>query len=336
MRLLLRSWLLSSLASCAPLAVFAHHSVAFYSNEKIELAGEITRIDWQNPHIRFGLRTVGGDGVVKTWQLESSSIFLREKDGVTRELFRVGDQVKVAGRVSRHDASAMLVTNMLLPDGREAPMWPEQTAYFVTADRWITAKPQLVDAAAENRGLFRVWRPSSGLTDSGALLRSLPYTEAAVAARGSFDLLAAATSCEREGMPRIMISLFPYEFVDRGTEILVRTELYDTERTIHMNRTEPPPGEAHSPLGYSVGMWRDGALAVKTSLVSWPYFDQIGTPISRDVQIEERYRVSEDQTRLDVEITVTDPGTFKSSATVKNSWLAYGDTIRRYDCQKTD
>jgi hypothetical protein len=225
---------------------------------------------------------------------------------------------------------------MLVPDGREAPMWPNTTAHFVTADKWITAKPRLVDAASENRGLFRVWRPSSGLTDTDALLRELPYTEAAVAARASFDLLAAATSCEREGMPRIMMSLFPYEFVDRGAEILVRTELYDTERTIHMDRAAPPPGEGHSPLGYSVGQWRDGTLVVQTSLVNWPYFDQIGTPLSTAVQIEERYRLSEDQTRLDVEITVTDPGTFKSPATVANSWLAYGDAIRRYDCQRTD
>ena len=336
MRLLHRSWFLLSLALCVPVAVLAHHSVAFYSEEKVELAGEITKIDWQNPHIRFALRTVGGDGVAKTWQLESSSIFLREKDGVTRELFQVGDHVKVAGRPSSHDASALLVTNMLLPDGREAPMWPNTTAHFVPADKWITAKPELVDAASENRGLFRVWRPSSGMADNGALLRTLPYTEAAVAARKSFDLLAAATRCEREGMPRIMVTLFPYEFVDRGGEILVRVELYDTERTIHMDRTAPPPGEPHSPLGYSVGAWRDGALVVKTSLVNWRYFDQIGTPLSTDVQIEERYRVSEDQTRLDVEITVTDPSTFTSPATIKNSWLAYGDTIRRYDCQKTN
>ena len=174
------------------------------------------------------------------------------------------------------------------------------------ADKWITAKPQLVDAAAENRGLFRVWRPNA------ASLAALPYTDAAVAARKSFDLLAAAARCGPEGMPRIMITLFPYEFVDRGNEILVRAELYDTERVIHMDRTAPPPGEPHSVLGYSVGEWRDGVLVIKTSLVNWPYFDQIGTPLSDGRADRGALQGERRSDRLDVEITVTDPAHSRS------------------------
>lgn len=322
--------LLCALALSAVPRVFAHHSVAFYSNDRIELVGEITSIRWQNPHIRFALRTVGADGAAKTWQLEGSSIFLREKDGVTRDLFRVGDAVSVYGRPSPHDASALLVTNMLLPDGREAPLWPNTAPHFVGMDRWITAKPTLVDAASENRGIFRVWRPNQ------ASLEGLPYTEAAIASRQSFDMLAAATRCGPEGMPRIMITLFPYEFVDRGNTLLVRTELYDTERVVHMDRAAPPPDEPHSVLGYSVGRWEDGALVIHTSLVNWPYFDQIGTRLSDDVQVVERYELSDDQTRLDVAITITDPAAFTQPAVVKNSWFAYGDELRRYDCQARD
>jgi hypothetical protein len=320
-------WLLCALALCEASVALAHHSVAFYSNDEIELAGEIASIQWQNPHIRFALRTVDAGGAPKVWQLESSSIFLREKDGVTRDLFRVGDSVRVYGRPSPHDASALLVTNMLLPDGREAPLWPNTSPHFVGMDRWITTTPTLVDAAAENRGIFRVWRPTQ------ASLAALPYTEAAIAGRRSFDMLAAATRCGPEGMPRIMMTLFPYELVDRGTELLVRTELYDTERVVHMDRAAPPPGEPHSVLGYSVGAWQDGVLVIHTSLVNWPYFDQVGTPLSEDVRIVERYDLSDDQTRLDVEITITDPRTFKEPAVVRNPWFAYGDTLRRYDCQ---
>ena len=328
MRRTLGQWLLAACALGAAPSAFAHHSVAFYSADAIELAGEVASIRWQNPHIQFELRTVGADGAAKVWQLESSAIFLREKDGVTRDLFRVGDAVRVYGRPSPHDALALLVTNMLLPDGREAPLWPNTSPHFVSMDRWITAKPTLVNAESENRGIFRVWRPNQQ-----ASLSALPYTEAAVASRRSFDMLAAATRCGPEGMPRIMMTLFPSEFIDRGSDLLVRTEIYDTERVIHMDRTAPPPGEPHSVLGYSVGAWRDGVLVINTSLVNWPYLDQIGTPLSEDVQIVERYELSDDQTRLDVEITITDAGTFTGPAVVKNSWFAYGDTLRRYDCQ---
>jgi hypothetical protein len=328
MRVSLVHWLLCAFALCETSFALAHHSVAYYSStDRIELAGELASIRWQNPHIRFELRTVGADGAAKVWQLEGSAVFLREKDGVTRDLFRVGDVVKVYGRTSPHDASALLVTNILLPDGREAPLWPNTSPHFVGTDRWITRKPTLVDAASQNRGIFRVWRPNE------VSLGALPYTEAAVASRKSFDMLAAAARCGPEGMPRIMMTLFPYEFVDRGTELLLRTELYDTERVVHMHRAAPPPGEPHSVLGYSVGAWRDGVLVINTSLVHWPYFDQIGTPLSEDVQVVERYDLSDDQTRLDVEITITDPRTFKEPAVVKNPWFAYGDTLSRYDCQ---
>ena len=325
-------WLAGCVALAVPLAVPAHHSVAFYSNDKIELRGEITKIEWQNPHIQFGFRTVGSDGVEKMWRLESSSIFLRLKDGVTRDLFRAGDEVKVFGRTSAHDASAILVTNMLLPDGREAPLWPDAAPHFVSADKMIKATAQLVDAAAENRGIFRVWRPDALLTPGR--LEGLPYTDAAVAARKSFDLLAAAARCEPEGMPRIMIALFPFEFVDRGNEIALRTELYDTERTIHMDRKAPPAGERPSKLGYSVGEWQDGALVVKTTLVNWPYFDTSGTPLSANVRIEERYTLSSDQTRLDFAMTVDDSTTFTAPAELNITWDAYGDTIGRYDCKR--
>ena len=63
---------LLAFALCAPLAAWAHHSVAYYSNEKIELEGEITKIEWQNPHIRFELRAVDSDGAEKTWRLEAA------------------------------------------------------------------------------------------------------------------------------------------------------------------------------------------------------------------------------------------------------------------------
>jgi hypothetical protein len=54
----LRSWLVGGLALMPSAWVLAHHSVAYYSGERIELAGEITEIKWQNPHISFALRTV--------------------------------------------------------------------------------------------------------------------------------------------------------------------------------------------------------------------------------------------------------------------------------------
>jgi len=59
--------LLGVCALLTPLFALAHHSVAFYSNDKTELAGKITNVDWRNPHIQFGLQTVGADGKEVAW-----------------------------------------------------------------------------------------------------------------------------------------------------------------------------------------------------------------------------------------------------------------------------
>jgi hypothetical protein len=264
------------------------------------------------------------------WNVESSSIFLREQDGVTKDLFRPGDRVKIVGRRSPRDASALLGLNVLLPDGREALLWPAQPARFSTADNLIRGDSKIVRAPGDNRGIFRVWLPPLGASNPYA---GVAFRGSAIAARQRFDALQFARSCEPEGMPRIMISIFPYEFVDRGNQILLRTEFYDTERTIHMDRTAPPPGTRHSALGYSVGEWREGALIVSTSLVNWRYFDNIGTPQSEDVRITERYELSPDQGRLSVEITVVDGATLTAPAVLRLSWAAYAGRIERYDCK---
>ena len=307
-----------------------HHSVAFYSNELATVQGELVEIAWQNPHIKPAVRSAGPVDAGKLWHVESSSIFLRQQDGDTRDLFRVGDSVKVIGRRSPRDASALLGLNLLLPDACEALLWPSQPPRFAAADKLITRRAQVVDAARENRSIFRVWLPTFFGTNPYA---GLPFRDTAVAARQSFDSLAFARSCEPEGMPRILISIFRYEFVDRDSEIFLRTELYDTERTIHVSRSAPPPGTMHSALGYSVGEWRDRHLVVTTTLVNWRYFDNIGTPQSDDVRIIERYTLSPDQGRLEVEITVVDEATFTAPAVLRTSWTAYAGNIRPYDCQ---
>ncbi len=51
------------------------------------------------------------------------------------------------------------------------------------------------------------------------------------------------------------------------------------------------------------------------------------------MEIVERFTLSEDQTRLDFDITITDPTTFTSPGRLRGYWLALGDTIPRYDCQ---
>jgi hypothetical protein len=324
-------------ATCAyASAANAHHSFAIYANERIELTGEVAAIQWHNPHVILELKTTGNDGE-RTWRMEGRSISTLQRAGVTRDLVRVGDQVKIAGLPSRRDPLMLALTNVLLPDGREVQFLTNAPAYFTSPERMVHGSQRVVDAQRENRSIFRVWSVPAPNPAGAAALRDLPYTPAAIAARASFDLLDNfAARCEPEGMPRIMFNPHPFELVDRGDAIVLRAELYDTVSIIHLNRAAPPADEPPSRLGYSVGHWDGDELVVSTTRVNWPFFDNAGTPQSTAVEIVERYRLSADQTQLSFHVTVTDPATFTGYAVIEGHWRALGQTIERYGCQRRE
>jgi hypothetical protein len=315
----------------------AHHSTAFYSREFVELEGTFTRIDWINPHVRFVLRTMEPDGAEKLWTMEASATSALQRRGVSRELFRVGDRVKVAGHPSTRSDAELQLTNVLLPDGREASLWLDSPPRFPNAGgAMIRNDDVVVDAVRENRGLFRVWTaPRPNPLTGEVISLNQPFTAAAIEARKSFDQLNNfATRCEPAGMPAVMVSPLPYEFIDRGATIELKAEIYDTIRTIYMDPVAPPRDVPASPLGYSVGQWQDGVLVVTTTRVNWPYYDTIGTPQSDGVEITERFALSDDQTRLDFRITVRDPATLTAPAVIAGHWLALGHEVKRFACQR--
>jgi hypothetical protein len=308
--------------TCVTTPVLAHHSVAYFSNDVQELEGVLTGIQWRNPHVSLTIEVTNAQGVAEPWQMEGNSLYNLQRNGVTKDLFQLGDRLQATGRKSLRQDRVVLLNEVILPSGNSLLLWADETRDARGA--------VLTDTGAENKGVFRVWsvpRPSG---------RSLqfPFTDEAVTARASWNMLDNfALRCEEEGMPRIMINPHPFEFIDHGTEITLRTELYDIERTIHMGNAEPATEQAYSRHGYSVGRWDGDALVVTTTHVNWPYFDNIGTPQSENVQMTERYTLERDQSRLNYFITITDPSTFSEPATIAGQWLALGETLPEYDCQ---
>ncbi len=312
----------------------AHHSQTFFADELSEFVGELVDVRWVNPHVILTVDVAQDADASGRWRFEIDSIYVLKRTGVTQAMFPLGQQVRLAGYRSNADPREALGTNLLLPDGREVlllgrarPQWTDDVLGVpvgATANNTV-----LPDTAAEDRGIFRVWSvPRPADRDM-----HLPFRAEAIAARSAFDLTDNfAIRCEPEGLPRLLRNPHPFEFVDRGAEILMRSELYDLVRTIHMNTTAVPDDVAASPLGYSLGHWDDGSLVIETSRINWPYFDNIGTPQSEHVEVVERYTLSADQSRLDYVITVSDPATFTDTATIAGHWLALGEPIEPYQC----
>lgn len=299
-----------------------HHSQSFFVEEFSELEGELVAVEWRNPHIRFTLRTATGDGAEQLRRIETNSIYYLERAGLTKDRIQIGDRVKIGGYAAKKAGGDFLAAEIVLRDGAH---------FFLIRDGVTTQfKDKLVDTIAENKGIFRVW--SIPQQNDRTVERTL--TEAAATKQASFDLLDNfSTRCEPAGMPRIMWYPHPYEFVDLGDKLLLRTEMYDIVRTIHMSRSAPPDEAPYSPLGYSVGHWQGDQLVVNTTRINWNFFDTRGVPQSDAVEVHERFTLSEDQSRLDYHITTTDPETFTEPAIISGHWLALGEELKNYDCE---
>lgn len=161
-------------------------------------------------------------------------------------------------------------------------------------------------------------------------------TEQALAARESFDQLQSfVVSREPQGMPTVMNWVYPFELSQTNpSTIILRSEYFNLERTIHLAPASLPDDLAPSRLGYSIGHREDDGRSpvVETTRIDWPYFDTIGTPLTPDVEITERFTLSDDQSALTCRQTVTDPVTFTEPAIHESDHIALGEAIEPFVC----
>lgn len=320
----------------------AHHSfAAFYDVSKVtEVDGELTRVLWNNPHVRFTVRAKDNNGREEMWDVETNSVSILGRMGLSADSLKIGSRIKVAGNPARGSQRGMLAGNVLLPTGQEIvlnpgekPRWSNRTVG--TSGPWLATAGKASDP---QRGIFRVW--SSALTGPWLFPENAKYplTARAQARVAAFDPVKnyPLRDCTPKGMPTIMEQPYPIQFTQQGENIRLRLEEYDTLRTIHMKADSASQQRSRSPLGYSVGRWDGTALIVTTTSINWPHFDAAGIPISERVEIVERFTPSADGSRLDYRMTVTDPLTFTQPVLLQKHWLALPDVeVKPYKCTRS-
>ncbi len=324
---------LSSIVVCLLVSglAAAHHSVAPYDRESVqELEGVISGISWRNPHIGLTLSVTDDSGETIEWQLEGDSANAAARKGFTRDSVSIGDQVKVAGWPSTLGRRELFVINILAPNGFETVLTDLNFPL-----RWTggSGAPLAVAADADlGRSIFRVWAP-------GALYvprASFAYTAVAQAARAEWDPLTdmLALKCIPPGMPNANLNPYPIEFIDEGNRIRLEIEEWEATRSIDMVAAEIPADAPASLLGYSIGRWEGDALVIETGRIDFDYLDDEGTPMSDQAQVTERYTVSEDGSRLDYTISVTDALNLVRPAIWDAHWTwVPGTVIRPYECE---
>jgi hypothetical protein len=89
--------LAAGIAVLAPASSFAHHGWGSYdAANPVTLTGEITRLEFANPHVHIDLATPG-----KTWEVTLAPPFRMDNRGAVAALMPVGKKVTAFGYASR-------------------------------------------------------------------------------------------------------------------------------------------------------------------------------------------------------------------------------------------
>ena len=107
------------LGAAAP--VLAHHafSAEFDQSKPIKLSGEITKLEWTNPHAWLFIDVKGPDGKVVTWRLEMGAPNALLRAGWSRSDIKPGTAVTVSGFLARAGGPVGNAFQVRLPDGRD-------------------------------------------------------------------------------------------------------------------------------------------------------------------------------------------------------------------------
>ena len=99
----------------------AHHSIAgeFDSSKPVTLKGQVTKIEWTNPHARIYIDVAQPNGTVVNWNVELAAVSALARNGWTRSALKIGDTVTVDGIHARSGAPIANARSVILPDGRK-------------------------------------------------------------------------------------------------------------------------------------------------------------------------------------------------------------------------
>lgn len=320
---------------------FSHHSRlgVFESDFMIDVEGVVTELIWANPHVRFGLEVTNDQGESEHWEIESTAISMLRSRGMDREFLGVGERVHVAGYPALNSQPQLLGMNILLENGTEVLIDRMATPYFANLGsgeilEGVFDGEAEAQARANADGIFRTWSAVLNDLASFPMFRGgYPLTESAAEIQASWDPdPEQQLSCWEKGMPILMVTPHPIEFVRRGENILIRFEEDDARRLIYMNSDVLP--QESTMLGHSRGRWEGNTLVVETSHINAPEFDDRGTPMTENITLIERFTLSDDEQRLDYRITFTDPQTFVQPFDLTRYWVWNPQrAVQDWNCQ---
>jgi len=315
---------LSSLLACTAFvaaAAFApqaraHHAFAteFDAALEGEVKGEVTRVWWQNPHIRYDVTMKMPDGSTQSWALlPPGNLPTYRRENWTEQTIQVGYQITATGNLGRDGTKKLYATCINVGSGPEkgrqlgrcaTPGTVSQVTADPNVDYTVHAKGYDVDISGywDNRYKFQVTvddfqpKPMPMTAATAALYKGRTY--------GDDQVLR----CLPPGLPRIFGSPYPMQVVDAGSHYLMVFMQDNTPRRIWMDGRKPPAEQPLTSMGFSTGKWEGRTLVIETTMLLPAWLDGSGYPMTGGdgTRIVERWTPAADGLTMERIMTVTD------------------------------
>ena len=109
------------IAVAAASQVSAHHafSAEFDQSKPVKVQGEISKLEWTNPHAWLFIDSKGTDGKVVTWRFEMGAPNALLRAGWSKTDIKPGTEVTVSGFLARSGGSVGNAYQVRLADGRD-------------------------------------------------------------------------------------------------------------------------------------------------------------------------------------------------------------------------
>jgi hypothetical protein len=119
-RMLLALPAIAALLTIAPRAE-AHHAFAaeFDQTKPIKLQGQVTRMEWINPHSWIHIEVKDTDGKVSKWMIEGGSPNIMLRRGFTKNSLMPGTTIIVEGYLAKNGSNRANGNSITFADGRK-------------------------------------------------------------------------------------------------------------------------------------------------------------------------------------------------------------------------
>jgi hypothetical protein len=304
----------------------AHHSpAAFDLTSQITIQGKVSRFDWTNPHVYIYIDTVTATGAPAQWIIETDPTPILTRSGWSRNSVRVGATVTVRANPDKNtERNHALLVSLGLGNGLV-----------------LVPRAPAAGEVARATSVAGVWNALRGF--SRPRFGTVKPTAKGLSAMKTYSEAENPTAkCVPYATP--MLTTLPYlnEIEVRGDRVIIRSEFFNVDRTVYMDGRGHPRDGARTTEGHSVGRWEGEVLVVDTALFAdhragssvGSRSPSTGLASGAQKRVVERYRLSDDRTRLLVDLVVEDPEYLAEPFTVSTEWdYAPQQRLVRFGCE---